>query len=562
MQTRAPRGVARSVNGQAGDRLAEARREAGLSQKALAERLGISLWALDQLEQGRGDLSIHLPEITDATGKHPVWFRETLPEEEGSPDRQPIRVRVRRLAARRQTGRDLVLLSVGLLVFIRFFTEIVPILPRAANFIDIPVFLVLALAGTLRSHGERRFGSAYIPVALPAFLFIGLCAASVAVNPSRIEPGPVLAFLYGFLAPLGVYAATYRLWPAGRSLSLSRLLVGLTVAQLLVVFVVDLPRFLSSSNPDLITGTFGTNPYQLVFFLLVMTGLLAAIFTLEKGRLAARVAPLLLLLMLATIFLAQYRALLATTGVTVVLIAILLGRRARGVLSAALITISLAFTFSYVSSHFPILRFAPTLSTLQTDPGYYASKRLHTASSVLNLYTDHPVFMITGTGPGTFSSRAWQTFAFAASKSHSNVQGRYVSALTGGRIYHTDVSDKYVLPKYRSGTVVQGSTAVTAPFASYLSLLAEVGLPGFLLLVGMYVWATARVLRITARALRRPAPGDPLPAILLAASVAFTVLLQMALLENWLEVTRVTFLAWILLAVGSKEVDARERAVG
>jgi hypothetical protein len=36
----------------------------------------------------------------------------------------------------------------------------------------------------------------------------------------------------------------------------------------------------------------------------------------------------------------------------------------------------------------------------------------------------------------------------------------------------------------------------------------------------------------------------------------------MAFLENWLEVTRVTFLTWILLAVGSKEVDARERAAG
>jgi hypothetical protein len=65
---------------------------------------------------------------------------------------------------------------------------------------------------------------------------------------------------------------------------------------------------------------------------------------------------------------------------------------------------------------------------------------------------------------------------------------------------------------------------------------------------------------MTAQSLRRPARRDPLPALLLASTVAFTVLLQMAFLENWLEVTRVTFLAWILLAVGSKEFDARQRA--
>ena len=575
-------------NGMAGDRLAQARRDVGLSQKALAERLGISLWAFDQLEQGRGDLSVHLPAITDATGKHAGWFGGTrdanldqaigrlaadvrlevgspmrpgpTPADAVPPDRGPIQARVRRLAARRQTGRDLVLSSIGLLVLIRFFTEIVPVLPRAANFIDVPIFVVLALAGALRSSGERRLGSARLPLAVPVFLFIALCAVSVVVNPSRVEPGPALVFVYGFLGPIGVYAAAYRLWPAGRALSLSRLLVGLTVVQLLVVFVVDVPRFLSSGNPDVISGTFGTNAYQLVFFLLVTTGLVAAIFTHEKERLTAKLAPVFFVLILATILLAQYRSLLATTVVTVVLIAIVLRRRARGIISGALIAISLAFTFSYVASNFPVLRFASTLSTLHNSPGYYASQRVKAASSVLNLYTDEPRSIVTGTGPGTFSSRAWYTFAFVNAKSSSNVQGPYVAALTGGNAYHTDVSDKYVLPRLRSSTVIQGSRAVTAPFSSYLSLLAEVGLPGFLLLIGMYLWATARALKMTAQSLRQAGPRDPLPALLLASAVAFTVLLQMAFLENWLEVTRVTFLAWILLAVGSKELDARQHA--
>jgi len=34
--------------------------------------------------------------------------------------------------------------------------------------------------------------------------------------------------------------------------------------------------------------------------------------------------------------------------------------------------------------------------------------------------------------------------------------------------------------------------------------------------------------------------------------------LQMALLENWFEVTRLTFLTWIIFAVVTKEFGARE----
>ena len=60
--------------------------------------------------------------------------------------------------------------------------------------------------------------------------------------------------------------------------------------------------------------------------------------------------------------------------------------------------------------------------------------------------------------------------------------------------------------------------------------------------------------------MRRAAPGDPLPALLLATTIAFFVLLQLAALDNWLEVTRITFLSWALLAVVTRESDARERA--
>ncbi len=45
--------------------------------------------------------------------------------------------------------------------------------------------------------------------------------------------------------------------------------------------------------------------------------------------------------------------------------------------------------------------------------------------------------------------------------------------------------------------------------------------------------------------------------MLLATAIAFLTLVQMAFLENWLEVTRLTFVAWAMLAVSAKELDAR-----
>jgi len=539
----------------------EARREAGLTQKALAERLGVSLWTLDALEAGREDIARHAPAIATATGMR----AETLASAAIEPDavvsrpHTPALARARVASARAiraASGRHLVLSALALLVLVRFFTEVVHVAPRALNFIDIPLFVVLGLAALSRPLDKYSRGQ-NLPMATVVVGFVALSAVSIAVNISRVAPGPVFVFLYGFLAPLGVYAAVYRLWPAGHVASLSRALVTLGAVQLAVVGLIDLPRFSSSSNPDLISGTFGTNGYQLVFFLLVVTGLLAGIFTLEPGRLAARLAPATLLLILGTIFLAQYRALLATTAITVVVIAALLGGRARGLVSAAVIVISFGITFSFVASRFPLLQLAPTVSILQGNPSYYLSKRLHAAGSLVSLYSDKPEAIVFGTGPGTFSSRAWATFAFAQSTSSSNVQGSYVKFLGGGKKYSTDVSDKYVLKQYHGAAVVQGSKALSSPFSSYLSLMAEVGMLGFFLLAGLYVAATARAIQLARWALRAPARGDPLPALLIAAAVAFTVLVQMALLDNWLEVTRVTFVAWILLAVGAKEVSAR-----
>jgi transcriptional regulator with XRE-family HTH domain len=541
-----------------GLRVAEARQRLALTQKNFAERVGVPLWTLDRIESGATDAANHLSRIADVTGLPEAWFggvSRSAPAPTAAPLQMPGLVS--RLRSYPAAGRDLVLGSIAVLVLVRFFTEVIHVIPRAANFVDIPIFGVLALAALIRPRGDASRRSSYMPLAVPATLFIGVALIATLLNLSRVQPGPVCVFLYGFIAPFGVYAAVYRLWPAGQALAMSRLLVGLGIIQLVIVFFLDVPRFVRGHNPDLISGTFGTNQYQLVFFSLVLIGLLAGISTFERGRLAARFGPLLSVLILATVFLAQYRALLATTFLTVLFIGLLLGLRGRGIVTGFFVGLAFVLTLLFVAEKYPSLRFGTTVSTLTRDPGFYASKKLRTANNVLRLYSDTPRFIVTGTGPGTFSSRGWQTFANAGSTSRSNVQGRYIRASTGGGHYHTDVSDKYVTATYQQGAVVQGSRAVYSPYSDYLSLLAEVGIFGFLTILFIYLRALVRSARLTLRLTAKAWLGDPLPALAIASTVGLFVLMQMAVLDNWLEVTRLSFLTWALLAVTLRELDAR-----
>jgi hypothetical protein len=177
---------------------------------------------------------------------------------------------------------------------------------------------------------------------------------------------------------------------------------------------------------------------------------------------------------------------------------------------------------------------------------------------VFDMYDDMPATVAIGSGPGTYSSRAWQTFAGADSTSRSNVAGDYATSLTGGHVYSTDVSEKYVEPQIERGSVQQGSRAISNPYSSYASLMAEVGLLGAALIVSVYVGALVRLWRMASRLLRARRPGDPLPALIIATFVAFLTLLQMAFLENWFEVTRITFVIWMMFAVCCKELDSKE----
>ena len=130
---------------------------------------------------------------------------------------------------------------------------------------------------------------------------------------------------------------------------------------------------------------------------------------------------------------------------------------------------------------------------------------------------------------------------------------------TGGKPYTTDVSDRHIAPRVRE-EVFQGSRALGMPFSDYTSILAEVGVLGFLAIVIMYLAALLYAADSSLSA------GNRFPTI----RCPHCSCLPRGLLRSppdgsaaeLVEVTRITFPAWILLAVVTKEFHCRYRKIG
>jgi hypothetical protein len=515
----------------------------------------VPLWTLDRLERGDEDPGPHLSAIAEATGQRYEVLR-ARPDEGSETAEAPSTAVEGSDDAPSQWVRNIVLGSVAALVLIRYFTEDLGVLPRALKLVDIPILFVLLLMSMVapRTASSRSPTMRYL---LPGVAFLALCTLSLLVNSGRIEPAPAFLFMYGFLAPIAVFYCVWHLWPTGQALAFSRLLVALACVEFAVVAFGDVPEYIRTKNPDYVSGTFGENAYQLVFFLLMCSALVAGIMTTERRRLAARLAPFFFAATAGTILLAQYRAILLTGALALLLIATLLGLvRVRGAIAGVVVAVVFALGVAIVPAMFPELKLQKTLSTLSGSPGSYVSERLEAGGDVANLYTDMPAAILIGSGPGTFSSRAWETFADSPAKSSASL-GVKLPFSGSKKGYTTDVSERYTIQRLQNQKAIEGSFALVQPFSSYYALLAEVGLLGFILIVVVYGRAFIASVRMSLTALRLAPDGDPLPGLLLASTVGFFVLLQMAILENWWEVTRLTFIAWTLLAVATKEFEAK-----
>ena len=147
-----------------------------------------------------------------------------------------------------RTGERLVLASIAALVLVRFFTEVAPVLPRAANFVDIPIVLALSIAALVHPAVHRR----QKPHRAGCRSLDSHSLSAAPWRPSSIFPASTSPRRWSSSTESSARwlstARSGRLWPVGRALAASRLLVALGLIQIVVVAGIDIPRFASSEQ--------------------------------------------------------------------------------------------------------------------------------------------------------------------------------------------------------------------------------------------------------------------------------------------------------------------------
>jgi hypothetical protein len=437
-------------------------------------------------------------------------------------------------------------ISLVLIVCIRFFSEDLGVIPRLAQYVDVPITITIAFAAILgfvrRGYrtGMSRFG-------VIVYLFILISLLSAWLNSSRVETYPLVLFIYNFVAPLIFLIAIVQVRLNREDIQLIvRTFFWIGFAQVLVAISFDLPRFLATHNPDYMSGTFGFNQYQFTYFIgLWFLYVLGGWVLSPKPRSHARGVAMgvATVAVFGLFYAAQYRAMLIFFTLVVLAVLWLSPVRisSRFFLTIVISAISV-ISLIVISTAFPNLKLLKVFDLFQDTTPIVQSGKVQAAKNVVRMYEDIPLTAVVGSGPATFSSRAYLVFA-ETPRPEKEAAGALVVGARGGVLYTTDVATRYVTTI--RFTPIQGGSTLSVPMSSYTSLAAEVGPGGFLVYMIAYLTALGFAFRRL-----RSASEDPLHTRLAFACFGGLVLLLVqALFDNWLDTTRVAIPLWILVGL-------------
>ena len=430
----------------------------------------------------------------------------------------------------------LVAALVVVLVAGRFFTERLPILPRALNAIDlliVPVLLPVSLLWVL-THRDGRLRGRWLWVL--GGLFVVCWAIAWLVNWSEVHWMGALLFAYGLLAPIAFFLLLINLGLGPEFARLmEKLLTTLLVVNLLIGTVdAALGIAAGGRSADFVFGTFGINQNQLAFFLACMVA-----YYLARWRyLGARQKDVVLLVWSAILFLlcafqTMWVIFPVAAGLTL-LVAARISRRLIPVVALAVLVPALALS-AISFERFSVRDMLASLADNFDNLG-----KVELVRNVGHLWQSRPSAIVTGVGPGTFNSRAFRNIAIIPiGRGRTDVAAALVTPF-----YSSEVSTRYILPYFARGQYQLSGSNTDAPFTSYVSVPVEAGVFGAAALFGMYAY----VLLSLARTLRRSV--DARQKTLAAwAMMSLLMLLGISGVDNFLETGRYTMLVWLIVAV-------------
>ncbi|MGB9695775.1 MAG: hypothetical protein ACPL2D_00640 [Ignavibacteria bacterium] len=443
----------------------------------------------------------------------------------------------------------------------RFLSEKVKLLPKEIDLINFPFAVLLIFFLIIRIGIKTRQqtpGNDEKQIYKILFIFVLFAILSMIVNYDIILlPASVLFFL-GFLEGPILFIALSHLVSRREKfiLSVKKLFMFLFVLNVIIVLGIDLPGFIITGNPDLISGTYGNNTYQFSMLLLIMGGLLLGENYLTGRKFIIVFSTQLLILFI--FYLSQFRAGLPFFLLAyVVMISLLYGKRiVKAVILYGVVIVVFAFLVSFLTKRdyvFGNLKYEDLMVLLSHPEETTQFGKIQSYFFSAEMFLDHPYLFLFGVGPGGYLSRANYTF------STEIATAIYRSKGVANIIRNTfGISEPYTndfVRHYRgriSTEMFYGTYQLSNPQSSYLSLITEVGLIGGGFFISLYFYLLKKSIKYF-KTIKEFAP-DYIPiSIALVGSIIY--LLGLAVLDNYWEIARVTLPVWLLFWTVANKVD-------
>jgi hypothetical protein len=407
-------------------------------------------------------------------------------------------------------------------------------LPRAFNAVDLfmtPLLLLPAAAlWVIRPWRLRGRG-----IALLACVVVLAWVIAWAINASDVSWLGATFLIVGLLTPIAFFLTVVNL-PLSRRFpeKMERLLFTLAIVNC-VIATVDAVRSFGLMADDFIFGTFGVNQNQLAFFLAVMMSFFLGLW---RNQLLSWRGKLLTVWSGALFILCGFQTLWVVFAIAMVLVHIVVSGIDRRIVVLVLLGTAVPLITLKL---FKFQRFDVRAELVQMVRDFPELGKVQLVEHVGQILEERPSAAFWGVGPAVFNSRAFRNIAIIP---YGALPGSDVAAAVVTPFYRSDLSARFIVPYFVIGRTHLSGANTDGPFTSYVSVPVELGLLGAIPLFAIYGY----VLYLLARDARRA--SDPMRrSVAIWALSALLMLLGIAAIDNYLEVTRYTILVWLCIAL-------------
>lgn len=474
----------------------------------------------------------------------------------------------------------LVIYFFGFFLVSRFFSEVLLVLPKWVDIVDIPFIALLVLISFFKAPNNQIDLNEHKYFVRAVLFLISIMVISSLINyKDFFEPAAIL-FAIGFLEGPLLFICLNKI-VENIELFVSRInkfLLFFFLINVAVVIFIDLPRFISTRNPDVMSGTYGLNAYQFSLILVVFGGLFLGIF--ELHRFSRIIIILSQVFIISTFLLLQFRAALPflVLSYAVVLLALYGLKMIKSVVFGSIILMIAGSIFFYVISKSGIyrvsnvtmfeyqiaknetmLKYDDWVDVLKNPISFLKYGKFKAYLQTAKMLTTSPITALLGVGPGNYLSRGFYTFSYEMvgfGRMKKGVQ-RVVNKFFGlSRPRFTSVSMRYIGP-IRSGAIL-GTYQFSNPNSSILAPIAEIGLIGGGIIIATYIYLLIKSLELMRLAKKYVLDFLPIAAALVAGIV---YLLGLAFLDNYWEVSRTTLPVWLLFWATNAGINLKLQAM-